>query len=353
MLAEILHKLAGFENKEQEYRPRPSLAGSERCIRQLVYMASKTPKDKQTGDRFIHIMDDSSWHEVLTADWLRKSAYKLHSEQMWIKIEKDNINMKGCIDGIITDLLEKDYLWENKAINHFSFERYWNGELPFDYISQCCLYLYGIQAVNPDIDTAILLIKNKNTSAFIDYTIQYDSKKDSAAILEVTHSNGQKKILNHIIELPVQNAFDKFNIIQHYVDKKELPGRPFEVGIQFPCGYCSWEDTCWAGYEIEYQKLSTEALLEGEIVELCAYYLETNMHISEMEKEKDSLKEKIKTILKEKQVSKGKAGEYTISNVLRKTTRLDKELIPIDILKAATKEGLQETLTIRKIKKGA
>ena len=85
MLADVLVKVAGFEKEDHGlYTPRPSLAGPERCIRQIVYWANGTPEDRTIGDRFIMVLDDSSWHEHLTADWIRQSAYTLHSEQMHI-----------------------------------------------------------------------------------------------------------------------------------------------------------------------------------------------------------------------------------------------------------------------------
>src|SRR3990167_5232823 len=119
MLAEIIHKIAAAEyagKKEQTYRPRPSLAGPERCIRQLVYMAQGKEK-KSLGGRAITVMDDSAWHAELTLDWLRKSAYKVHSEEMEIRVG----DMVGHIDAIVTDIIGGEYVLEHKAIAHFSW----------------------------------------------------------------------------------------------------------------------------------------------------------------------------------------------------------------------------------------
>ena len=80
MLAEILPKIAQMEYKEYDFRPRPSMAGPERCSRQMVFHGMGVSRSPMPG-RAVMVFDDSSWHEELTADWLRKTAYKLHSQQ--------------------------------------------------------------------------------------------------------------------------------------------------------------------------------------------------------------------------------------------------------------------------------
>lgn len=349
MLADVIVKVAGMEKEERhEYYPRPSLAGPERCIRQMVYWGSKTPADKETGDRFQLAIDDSTWHEELTADWIRKSAFQLHSEQM----EVDTPVGKGHIDGILTDLLEQDYHYEHKALNHFGFIRLWNGDYPFDYITQCCLYQAGLRKINPEISKTILLIKNKNTAQYIEYLIGYDFNNDTATIISIIHSNGQRKDdINFSIPHICLHAQDKFIEVESHIQQKTLPERPFEVGTDYPCSYCSWQNTCWKDYEQEFNVLASEVQLEGEIETLCKYYLETNMHINEMEKEKESLKGKIKVIMEEAQAKQARAGDYAIIRTLRSYKRLDKEKIPLDILKQAETETLTEILTIRKPKK--
>jgi hypothetical protein len=36
MLAEVIHGIAALTNYSSSYRPRPSLAGPERCIRKIT-----------------------------------------------------------------------------------------------------------------------------------------------------------------------------------------------------------------------------------------------------------------------------------------------------------------------------
>ncbi|RPH47486.1 MAG: hypothetical protein EHM85_19765, partial [Desulfobacteraceae bacterium] len=296
MLAEILHKVAGqFSQEEHDYYPRPSLAGPERCIRQLVYWGIKTAGKSLPG-RTLHVFNDGNWHEELTADWIRKTAYTLNSVQMGVDCgTRHNIHLFGKIDGIVTDMLKNDYLLEHKGLNHFTYQRYTNGEIPIDYVTQVCLYLEGLQKVNPDIKEAVLLIKNKNTSQFLEFIIALEN--GDATIKKRTDSSGETVEMNVVIEHIVDDAFKKFAEVDRYIsnnrsETSEMPHRPYEMD-SWHCQYCQYQETCWKGYEDEYKALSDDAALDDEVATLCHYYLETNMHLKEMEAEKDSLRNKI------------------------------------------------------------
>ncbi|MFH1627388.1 MAG: hypothetical protein ABIE47_01540, partial [Pseudomonadota bacterium] len=111
-------------------------------------------------------------------DWLRKSIFKVHSEQMHVNVDmglpfmrqrtcKTKISGQPCgqiipaghiaghMDFLLGNPEGKDILIEHKAINHFTFERIWRGEIPLDYVFQTSLYLQGLQPINP-IDYALL-----------------------------------------------------------------------------------------------------------------------------------------------------------------------------------------------------
>ena len=144
MLAEVLLKIAAEEAKQRDaeyfkqygktrtkYYSRPSSAGPEKCIRQMVFHSLDIATDKPMDDRMWMVFDDGHWHEELTMDWIRKSVFQLHSEQMVVKCRPPMTF--GHIDGILTipreltpELTEPiDVLWEHKALNHFTFQRYW------------------------------------------------------------------------------------------------------------------------------------------------------------------------------------------------------------------------------------
>lgn len=347
MLADILPRIAAeTQGPQHAYRPRPSLAGPERCVRSLVYDARKIPATPFPG-RAVMIFDDSSWHEELTADWIRKTAYVLHSEQMAVSTPAG----EGHIDGILTDLLGVDRLWEHKGLNHFSFERIWKGQWPVDYFTQCALYLHGLHAIQPNLTEALLLIKNKNTAAFLECLLQYDAADDVLRLLSVVRSDGQRSDPKDIQWSGiVASAVQKFADVESHRAAATLPDRPFSFGTDYPCGYCRWGSTCWEGYEEEFKALEEDPALDKELEDMAAYYLEVSGHASEMEKEKKQLRDKVRAALAAKNVKGGKAGPYTIQVSLQSREGLDEEQIPPDILARAKTLSSFEVLHIRKPK---
>ena len=278
MLANILLKIAGEENKDSEhvYFPRPSMSGTEKCIRQSVFHSMGVPIDMQYNDRMYLVFDDGHWHEELTNDWIRKTAFQLHSEQMpldiikipfikagkvrWCQHCNKNVPtdiLHGHIDGIITTPLGDDVLFDHKAINHFTFIAFLEaGELPLDYFSQLALYAYGIQkTANPDLKDILLLIKNKNTAQYMEFVCHYDCKTDVFHILERSGSEGTFVKIDYKIKNIVKNSMQRFIEVDKWTKKKTLPKRQYYQD-HWRCAYCRWSVSCWAGYTGE-KKLSS------------------------------------------------------------------------------------------------
>jgi len=251
MLADVLLKVAGMTADDpHDYYPRPSIAGPNRCIRQMVMWGLGLERNRSTPDRMIMVFDDGKWHEELTNDWIRKTAFKLHSEQMELDCAPP---MKtGHIDGLLTDMEGMDTLLEEKSMNHFSFQRWWDGkEYPEDYFTQVAIYAESIQrTLNPELKKALLLIKNKNTSQYMEYLCDYDEPNDVLLVINRTNSNGITEQMNKSYPDIVSNAIIKFNQVENYIKKKKLPERQYYKD-DWHCDYCSWCDTCWQGYEEE------------------------------------------------------------------------------------------------------
>lgn len=289
MLADVLLKVAGMTAKKpSEYFPRPSMAGPERCMRQMVFWGLKTTPDTDIPDRMMMVFDDSSWHEELTNDWIRKTTYKLHSTQMpvncimldfvdselkrYCKICKKEIHaniLHGHIDGIITDLDFVDILFDHKAINHFTFQRFWEGkETPDDYFSQLAVYISGLQkTANPNLKKLLLLIKNKNTSQYMEYQCEYeDFKTDTLIVTRRLNSNGESEEMNLEYNNIVKNAVDKFRVVDDYINKKTLPKRQYYKD-SWRCNYCQFPKRCWEGY-VEEQLPEPEELPDDYIMKL-------------------------------------------------------------------------------------
>lgn len=167
------------EREDSGYRPRPSMMGPERCIRQSVYHALGYERRPFSG-RGANVLNDSAWHEELTLDTMSKSAFQTHSHQMGITIPNiytwaepgewkcsvcerqgvypmiDNRDCHGHLDWIATDFDGKDYLIEHKALSMYG----WDGihkleEYHFDYLTQMACYLRGVQLVNPDLHEGV------------------------------------------------------------------------------------------------------------------------------------------------------------------------------------------------------
>jgi hypothetical protein len=318
--------------------------------------------------RAILTMDDSSWHEELTADWIRKTSYKLHSEQMPLNIpvslslperkfycrtcKKEVVIPKNClhghIDGILEDLGSSEYLWEHKAINHFTFYRIAPDNLPEGYLAQACTYSKGIQEkIAPHIKDGLLLIKNKNTAQYVEIYFQYDVKSDTCTVFHMLYSTGEMIEVNRQIENIVERSVEVFRKVENYKKRKVLPPRAFEFGTVYPCEYCGWYGTCWDGYEEELGELEKDAALSEEIDTMVGYYQELKMHADEIKKQMDEVKAEIKKKLKEKGVAGGKTDRYIVELQLRKRKTIDKALLPPEIIQAATKETTYEALVIR------
>jgi len=260
---------------------------------------------KAMDDRFVVVLDDSSWHEELTADWLRKSTFQLHSQQMVVECGRVPHNnhmhvMKGHIDGILTDLSGVDRLWEHKAINHFAFQRYCNEEYPLDYLTQCTLYLIGLQKVQPDINEGILLLKNKNTSQYLEFLLSYDSGNDILMVKEVIASNGNRRegeIFFHLY----RNAVERFEEIEKHRLESSLPERQYELG-DWHCAYCPYGEICWESYDQELAQFAQGIELDPETAEMAMQYRDVSFQMKEIEKKQEELKGSMKSSLKAAQI---------------------------------------------------
>lgn len=350
MLADIFHKIATMEQEEYPYHPRPSLAGPERCIRQMVYHGMNMPRKPMPG-RTLHVFDDGVFHEELVKDWVRKSAFSIHSEQMKVDCgEQDGIHLVGHIDGVITDMLEIDRLLEVKSCNHFSHQRYWTGAIPLDYVTQCALYMKGLQEVNPDLTEALLLCKNKNTSAYLEFLMEYNNKTDTMSFKNRANSQGEVVEMKDKIENICHDAFEKFAKVQEYVEKKTLPKRPYEMD-SWRCNYCAWGSLCWENYEHEFNELKTDAILPDEFGDMVRYHQEVSAQIKDMNKERDEIKGKIKQAMKDADAREGRAGEYLCKLTLQNYTKWDESKIPENIVKQAKITTMSDRLTIKNLEK--
>lgn len=372
MILEIIPKVMEMTQRESgKYYPRPSASGVEKCIRQQVYDALGFPPDPFPG-RAIETMDDSSWHEELTADRLAKTTYKLHSRQMAIEIpfksdflkgfhckmcNKDILpnTLHGHIDGILTDMAEQDYLFEHKAISHFSFQTYETGDLlPYDYISQCVIYILGIEKITSKFLPAILFMKNKNTSQYLEYHIEYDPQSDIAKcklfVMEYDDNKEgyAKEKKEFFVEDVRQKAFHRWEEIEKYARIKTLPPRQYDIE-SWRCSYCRWGKKCYENYSEEIDNRQEIKITDKEIIKFASEYVLLNTDIKEKTKKVDEIKEVIKLWMMDKNAKRGLTDGIIISLTKTERKTLDKNKIPPEIILQATKKTLTEMLRIKKV----
>lgn len=346
MLVDTIPKLAQLEGEEHqhEYAKRASLADPSRCIRQLDYMAQKYPKQSMPGRTYI-VFDLGNWIEEIIADKLRRSAYKLHSEQMSFVVD----GISCHIDGIITDLLGVDRLWEQKGLNTFTAQRYWNGELPIGYFTQMSLYIRGLQKYG--IKEGILLILDKNSSQLSEYIIRYNIELDTCTVVSSQKSNGEFKEINQEFCMITTNAINRFAEVEKYTIEKKLHDRQYMLGEDWQCSYCVYSDLCWSTYEQEFSEMKTEVELPSDIADAIRYYLELNGQSNDIGKEAEKLKIKIKAVMKEQKAQTGRAGEYLVKLKLSEVERIDKTLLSAAELERCSKKSFSERLYISNMNK--
>jgi hypothetical protein len=228
-------------------------------------------------------MNDSSWHEELSADWIRQMpGYSITDQQREVTVD----GLTGHIDGVL-HTPGIPYLWEHKAVNHFTWGMFARGgDEPIGYFTQCAFYMKGL-----GLEDAILLIKNKNTAQYLDYCLFYDVESD---VLDVYNKevSGESDLQWITLTYPniLRDAMSKFAMVDQHVANGSLPARPFPLGTNFPCGYCTWEDACWSEYEQTLQCLGEMGEIPIEHMEHYRYHLEAAMHAKRAQDEYEAIR---------------------------------------------------------------
>lgn len=365
MLAEILLRIgAASMAPDRAYHPTPSLAGPDRCIRQLCYHAQGV-KGGAWGDRFASVLSDGNWHEELLKDWIRRSAYQLHSEQMpltfdaGVRISQDgwrcavviegkecgtfvgSTQIHGHIDGILTDLLSHDALLEVKSMDHFKFNRLWEaGEIPRDNLTQVALYVRGAQVVAPTLRRFVLVIKNRNTSQLIDHSGYYDRDTDTLVIEESVRSDGERSLGTCIVGI-TGTAIAKLTDVESYRRLGTLPARPFEYHNEFPCSYCRWQEPCWAGYEAEVAAREDHLVLPEDMARHADSITKLSAVKSDVEKQLKNEKRSLLALMESAGAKSGEGMGFEV--VIKLSPRKGYTVEPTTV----------QTLDVRRKKEGA
>lgn len=317
MLVEAIYRVAEeLQEERRPYRHRPSSAC--KCIRALVYHALGT-EAKQFPGRALLVFDDGNWGEKHTIRWIKKSAYRVHSRQMKIDIFEVNGKMvSGSIDGILQTPLGKDYLFEHKNINHFSFQRIQEDpSQAHEYFVQCALYLYGLQKIQPDIKEAILLIKNKNTAQFCEYLVFLDEEQgDLVEVLRLEGTQPSEEVV-YTIKNVIDSTHERFSQVDQHIRENTIPARQYQQG-DWQCGYCSYLETCWEGYQEEIEAMPKGVDLSPYISqEILQEYLERKAQKAEAEKRLKELRRDVQTVMDAHEIKSGYLEDIEVSRDFR------------------------------------
>lgn len=317
MLADKIMEIAKSELTEQGYRIRPSMVRDKktRCLRQYYYAEKGYPMEDFDGRTAI-VFEDGREHERQTIEMLKRGGVKIVDEQRPINKRtlleitpfvcevcgertQEGV-MHGHIDWVTLDE-DRPILTEHKAINGFAFDRYWGGDLPDGYFSQMALYMTTLK-----IPDGLLLVKNKNTGAFLEYhvSMQYED-----LLVEKVIKGEKEKTLLVTIPNIVGDWMDYLERMQSLTD---VPPREHEYKCKFPCGYCRYENLCWEGYAEELDSLKVADDLDNELTDRIAYIKQLSGDIREMEKEKKELERSVKQAMVEQGIKQGVAGDYTV-----------------------------------------
>jgi hypothetical protein len=207
----------------------------------------------------------------------------------------------------------------------------------------------GAQALNPALNEALLLIKNKNTAQYMEFHIVYEA--DTATVIERCHSTGERIPMDYKLEHITESAIQKFINVQGYIDNKTLPKRQYGID-SWRCEYCGWYQECWKNYQEEFEALSTRGMLPNEAADAVRYYKELAAQETDIKKEKEKMKEIVKLAMKEIEAREAAAGEYICKLSLGEREQIDRALIPYDILEQATTRSIVERFTVAKVKGG-
>ena len=268
--------------------------------------------------------------------------FVLHSTQLEVKAGREfGLEITGHIDGILKSPSETEYLAEFKGINTFTWDRHVRGsELPISYFVQCAVYLRGLYAVAPHITEGLLLEKNKNSEAMLEYHLAYDFQRDLLTVLTRTTHLGERVVMGNEYPHIVQNAIERFLAARQHAGAGTLPDRPAGYSEQsFPCSYCPFATQCWAGYVETFKAEAGVKVFEGheaaDIRSMAIEYLDVRRAVTSKEAVLDGLRETLLGVMQKYQAKKGLAGEFVLSySINERLGKLDMKSLPEQIQKA-------------------
>jgi hypothetical protein len=374
---DIVVPMVAREKKAEEgssYYPRVSNA--ESCPRALG-MAGRGIEPRDHHGRMAVLFDDGSIHEDATCRWLDESPFKVIMRQQALNVceipgapttirkcgvcgQEVPLNvLHGHIDGVITfdddprevetwedPILKEPILFEHKSIGDYGFENL-DKEFPIGYVQQCCAYLIGLAKLGFEgINKAILVFKNKNTSAYRQVNIIYDADRDWARV-EATW-NGRVEILDGCVKRLVDLHVE---VEKSLLPGANLPARPYDYD-HWKCQHCRFIEPCWANYAAEVkQRREKEVIAESdEIYGLIQDLYRLRAESKEKETETKEARGKLNRLLAERDIKSGVAGNLKFGLSAFTKDGIDENLIPEATRALATRAKVISYVKITEVK---
>jgi hypothetical protein len=357
MFAELLLGAAQLGLRTDEpYRPRPSMAGPERCERQMVYKA-RGIDELAVSSRLAVVFKDGVAHEQVTLDILKTTLFDIHSEQLpidlhgvleWLEGQPPYrcsvctaaqgspafipaTTLHGHIDALARDLFGIDRLVEHKGFVSHIFTRLWNqGKEPLDNFTQAVLYFRGLKEKGLAVDEGALLIKNKDTGAYLEFELRYDYDQDILHVPVMTRSPHERAEVNRSYPGLFRATIEKFRRVHVHSVTETLPDRlkdPNDVR----CDYCPFQDLCWEGFVAP--PLTEHITLPPHLVPIANEWIQLERELKPKNKRCDNLKDTLMTAL-QKLHAESAATETDVLTIVTSTQeRLDHQRLPLSLKK--------------------
>jgi len=361
MFAELLLGAAQLGLRTDEpYRPRPSMAGPERCERQMVYKA-RGVEELAISSRLAVVFKDGVAHEQVTLDILKTTLFDVHSEQLpidlhgaldWLEGQPPYrcpvctatqghpvlipaTTLHGHIDALARDLFEVDRLVEHKGFVSHIFKRLWDQEKePLDNFTQAVLYFRGLKEKGLAVDEGALLIKNKDTGAYLEFELRYDYDHDILSVPVMTRSPHEREDVNRSYQGLFRATLDKFRRVYVHTLNATLPDRlndPKDVR----CDYCPFQDICWEGFVLP--RLTEHIALPSALVPLATEYIQLDRELKPKNKRCEELKETLVTAMQELHAESATTDTDVLKLVSSTQERLDQKALPTSLKKVYSK----------------
>lgn len=362
MFAELLLGAAQLGLRTDEpYRPRPSMAGPERCERQMVYKA-RGVEELAVSSRLAVVFKDGVAHEQITLDILRTTLFDIHSEQLpidlhgvldWLEgqppyhcsvcsaVEGSPVlipatTLHGHIDALARDLWGIDRLVEHKGFVSHIFKRLWDQDKePLDNFTQAVLYFRGLKEKGLAVTEGALLIKNKDTGAYLEFELRYDYEQDILHVPVMSRSPNEREEVNWSYPGLFRATIEKFRRVRLHTVTETLPDRlkdPNDVR----CDYCPFQDICWEGFVMP--PLTEHISLPSQLLPLANEYIQLDRELKPKNKRCAELKDTLMTAMEELHAETAATETDVLTIVSSTQERLDQQALPVSLKKVYSKK---------------